>query len=332
MLAQSSLKLLLPENPVTLTRAHCLRYRFKPAGCQACVGRCPQRALSATERGLELNPATCRGCLLCLGACPTGALEGPHFDLEAKLAALAELPQPVLGCAAGCAPAHERLPCLGLLAQPELLLAVAAVVPTPLRLDLSACVNCPNGEVAGHLRAALENLEKLEDYPYPGRLVPVTAAEDLHYRPAGVSRREFFSLFRKKSSATAVRLVERLASSPAERPYRNKRVPRFRALLLRVWPVLPEPFRTRAAQAFFPPLRVTNACRGCTGCVGICPTGALAAPAERGGRAEIRAELCTDCGACSTFCRRQAIQMASQGCPPPDETETAGVAPWVVKD
>ncbi|BCR03705.1 (4Fe-4S)-binding protein [Desulfuromonas versatilis] len=317
MVGTTAITLLTPEHPVTLARGHCLRYRFAPADCRSCVDHCPHQALSPTPRGLELDRGSCRGCLLCLSACPSGALEGCHLNLAEKLQQLSRHSRPVLGCAGSPSQAHERVPCLGALAHPEVLLAVAALMPQPLQLNLTACAQCPNAAIVAPLIAALKSLEQMKGFPYAGRLELITHAPDLHYQAAGLSRREFFTLFRKKSSATAVRLVDRLAASSPTPSFQNKRLPHFRALLLAAWPEILEDFRPQVRAAFFPRLQISQDCRGCTGCVGICPTGALT-PADRSGSPPlVRPELCGACGACSTFCRRQAIQVAKSAATAP---------------
>jgi ferredoxin len=307
MLGASTFKILTPDHPVALTPARCLRFRLNTSACRLCVDSCPHQAWSLSATGLELNQAKCRGCLLCLGACPTGACEGAPLGVEKKLTGLSRHPQPVLGCDSNPAPAHERLPCLGLLAHPEVLLAVAAALPQGVQLNLSRCRQCRNSAVLPALEQALTRVGAL--IPCPGLLAirPVREAEDLRYQAPGISRRDFFSLVRSGSSSSAVRALDRLTPAPPDPPYRNKKIPRFRALLLRFWPQIPEAIRPRVAATCFPRVETAPTCTGCTGCVGICPTGALAPSTLAGEPPEVHPGDCTACGLCAAFCRLQAM-------------------------
>ena len=54
-------------------------------GCCTCVETCPRKALTLSEKGVEIDRKRCDGCGLCVEACPSTALEllGKKWDLEA---------------------------------------------------------------------------------------------------------------------------------------------------------------------------------------------------------------------------------------------------------
>ncbi len=42
--------------------------------CSACVGVCPQSALTLREHGIECDGEKCNNCRICLNFCPVGAI------------------------------------------------------------------------------------------------------------------------------------------------------------------------------------------------------------------------------------------------------------------
>ncbi len=44
-------------------------------GCKTCLSVCPEKALSMTEQGIDINRSLCRVCGACAGECPGTALE-----------------------------------------------------------------------------------------------------------------------------------------------------------------------------------------------------------------------------------------------------------------
>lgn len=44
-------------------------------GCGACVGVCPNSAITMKDRKVFINQEKCTSCQVCVNACPTGALQ-----------------------------------------------------------------------------------------------------------------------------------------------------------------------------------------------------------------------------------------------------------------
>lgn len=44
-------------------------------GCRTCISACPRNALTADERGIQIDRALCDGCGTCAGECPATAME-----------------------------------------------------------------------------------------------------------------------------------------------------------------------------------------------------------------------------------------------------------------
>jgi len=52
-----------------------LCYANRCIGCESCLNVCPEKAISITPRGPEIDYLSCRACFECTAVCPTGALE-----------------------------------------------------------------------------------------------------------------------------------------------------------------------------------------------------------------------------------------------------------------
>lgn len=303
----SPLNLLTPGAVIACDRSRCLRHRFSPSGCRLCMEVCPHDAIAWDEAaGLQRDQRVCRGCLLCAAICPTGALTPNEISLVGLLQQLSEVGQPVLACSTRPAgQGHARLPCLGLLADPELLLAIQLLLDKPLKLNLTGCAECQNAAICAPLKDACAQLQALglEDLKM---IHLVMAASEIDFKEKAVSRRELFSLFRSKTRQGAATALERIRRAPG-RIFRDKALPSGRTLLLKVLECLPDRQLAARVASVFPKLEWSKDCTGCTGCVGICPTGALTAAEASGDPPDFLSKLCTDCRLCMEFCRHSAI-------------------------
>jgi ferredoxin len=305
------LELLTDGGVPRLHPGRCLRGRFARSACRRCADACAKNAIDCTEGLPVVRAAACTGCALCQSACPSGALGEPDA-LNRLLDALGDRPQPVIGCSQPGVRAHARIPCLGLL-DPEALLALAILFPGGLTFDLTRCAACPNAAVVPVLRRQLTSLAALPDFP-AGRLRLAETEAELGFREDALSRREFFTFFRKRSAAAAGTALRQL-QPPLPESYGAKRLPAGRRLLLRALPLLPLPLRSAAAEQFFPIIVFGPECSRCTACVGICPTGALATSADDPPHPVFEPSFCTGCAACTEFCRRQASALLMQIAP-----------------
>jgi ferredoxin len=230
------------------------------------------------------------------------------LELFSLLETLCREDRPVLACSRRTqAQGHARLPCLGLFADGELLLAFSLILARPLTLNLSCCSGCINEAMTCHLGGAVQQAMAVSGASLDSVHL-ANSLDDVGFQEPGLSRRELFTLFRKKTRQGSAALLERLQGD-LPREFRSKGLPRSRALLLRVLAAHPDRDQAARVAAAFPNLEVQDACVGCTGCVGVCPTGALAAPNDLPGKPDFKREFCTDCGVCQVFCRPAAIQM-----------------------
>ncbi len=260
-----------------------------------------------TDAGLHWEEADCQRCLLCVAVCPTGALVGKELPFVQTLKKLGAEQQPVLACTGRPSTVgHARIPCLGLLSSPELLLVASLALGKPFQLNLSECVECPNAVILPYLEKAAVEVAEIADH---ARLI--RQKSELVFREAGVSRREFFSILRRQSKAGVVSLADALHELP-DQSFGDKSLPSRRLILLQLLKRLPEDQRIEMTELLFPRIDISgNSCTGCTGCVGLCPTGALLPPMVQGEPPTAHVRNCTECNLCTAFCRSGAIRISS---------------------
>lgn len=305
-----ALRALTPEDKVVVQRSRCVRQRYAKAACRTCFTTCPGQALSWNDSGLSWDANRCQNCLLCVAQCPAGAFAGGEINLVGLLEDLVAVEEPVLACAMVTGQhGHAFVPCLGMLADPELLLAISLALGRRLRLNLAACQGCINQAILAPLQQALgtavDSMPQLEN-----QVVVVTDPAELHFQERTYSRRELFGLLRDRTQRAGGCVIGRIQSLPRDSDFGTKALPQSRVLLLRVLKQLPEIKRQLGPRLF--PERISRAtCSSCTGCVGICPTGALKPAAETGQPPKYIAEHCIGCHLCQDFCPHSGIEIVT---------------------
>jgi formate hydrogenlyase subunit 6/NADH:ubiquinone oxidoreductase subunit I len=290
-----------------LDPGRCLRGRFNRTSCRRCHEACPQGAIEVGAGLPSVRAGTCTGCRLCQASCPTGALGDPE-ELDRAIREMGNRSHPVLGCRLPGIEAHARVACLGLL-DAEALIALAAWFPGGLMLNLVHCGSCPGAAIVPVLRRSLETLATLPGYPGV-RLRTAETKAALAFTDDPLSRREFFSILRRRSASAANAASARMQPTGPE-PYSAKRLPAGRRALLRVLPHLPPPLRATVEERCFPALEFSQQCRSCTGCAGVCPTGAITTDTGDPPRPVFTGSACTACELCVEFCRRKAPVLAT---------------------
>jgi ferredoxin len=302
-----ALKALTPQTAVTVDRSRCVRHRCKRNECRKCLDVCPVDAISWDEQGLQVSPKHCTQCLRCLSKCPTAALQSPELSLFRVFADLANHPDPVLGC--NHYPdikTHAQLSCLGFLAHPELMLLLGLVFREGVQINLTCCSACPNGHILDGVHTAHDQLPTL----LPGHKVTLVSERgNLKYQPDSLSRRELFGFLRDRSTRTANVMVERLQVSSRIQSYGSKQVPLVRTMLLKAMETMPE-MQQRVTEQLFGQISFTETCTACSGCVGVCPTGAIDPAEEDKSPPVFDRNLCVGCSTCQAFCRKQGVQLS----------------------
>lgn len=310
MIQGTAFKLMTPEDRLRIDRGRCLRHRLSISTCRNCFDSCTRGALTWSETGLHWNQDKCSGCLLCTAACPTDALISNGLALGDLLQRLDDVDTPLLACTHGSATqAHARVPCLGLLADPQLLLVLQLALGKDLRLNTSACADCENCHILPVLQQSVQQAQ-ITAAELPGSVKIIESTPELDYREKSCSRREFFTFLSNRSRQTGLSLVNRLHVDRSTENYGKKSLPLIRRLLLQLGKSSAA-IRALLDTKILPELTMSAACKGCTACVGICPTGALSSPAERGSEPVVVKDRCIACNLCVEFCHQSAIELTT---------------------
>jgi ferredoxin len=215
---------------------------------------------------------------------------------------------PVLGC--NHYPGiktHAQLSCLGFLAHSELMLLLGLVFKEGVQINLTCCEDCPNGHILDDVYTSHDLLAALLP---DNKVALIRERGSLKYQPASLSRRELFGFFRERSTRTANVIVERLQVNSKLQSYGSKQVPLVRSMLLKVMETMPE-IQKRVTDQFFGQISFTETCTTCSGCVGVCPTGAIDPAEEDKSPPVFDRNLCVSCGSCQAFCLEEGVQLVA---------------------
>ena len=310
VLQGTAFKLLIPQDTLRIERGRCLRHRLSISSCRNCFDVCTTGALSWTESGLHWEEEKCSGCLLCIAECPTDALTSVVLALGDLLQRLDEIDTPLLACSYNPqTQGHARVPCLGLLADPDLLLVLQLALGKELRLNASACADCANCRTLEPLKSAVQQIQELA-VESTGVIQVIESTHQLDYREKNCSRRDFFTFLNRRSRQTGLSLVNRLRVDTSSGSYGKKSLPLLRKLLLQLGNSSPA-VRELLDTKILPELTFNSACKGCTACIGICPTGALCSPDERGNAPVAVKDRCIACNLCVEFCHQSAVELTT---------------------
>lgn len=310
MITGAVLKVLTPLHNVRVERGRCLRHRLSTFSCRNCFTVCATGAMGWTASGLHWDKDKCSDCQLCAAGCPTDALTSANLPLGDLLQRLDEVDTPLLACSFNPqSQGHARVPCLGMLADPQLLLVLQLALGKELRLNVSSCAACENCRILPALRLSVQKIAELTP-GLPGSVKVIDSTPQLDYREKNCSRREFFTFLNRRSRQTGLSLVNRLRLDTTSGSYGKKSMPLTRQLLLQLGKAS-SAVREMIDTRILPELTFASDCRGCAACVGICPTGALASPDIRGNKPQIKRDRCTACNLCVEFCRQAAITVTT---------------------
>lgn len=301
----SYLNIFLPkvvEETISIHKGNCLRQRFKGSDCSRCFEACPSGALSLKDGQITWDQNLCQTCLICCAVCPTGGLTFDAVPSVAIIKKLHEVESPVLACSRqGEIEGHAQVPCFGIFADPDLLLALTLALKKPLKLNMTRCQQCHNSAVIHPLK---ETVRKL---PAGVQVKLIFEKENLEFVERQCDRREFFKMIRpaaKKKSG----IVDRIKLSRPTYDYVTKRLPASRELLLQTARLLKKD-NNKTAELSWPVLKFNNNCKHCNICAALCPTGALAVSIKGVKPPTVIRERCVACGLCEEFCPHSGVQV-----------------------
>lgn len=294
----------IEKDVLQIQQGSCIRRRFIKSECRHCLDACPTGALSLKENVVQWDSESCQECLSCIAACPTGALSRDDISFIDLLKSLDTVERPTIACTGKPATkGHARVPCLGILADRDLLVAISLALGKPVTLNMTACAQCKKASIIQSLRSAVQAL------PQEIQVELVFDQASLQFADRQCNRREFFTHVRRSSQQAATGIASKLQAEKEQSAYTKKRLPVSRALLLQVLTQLPKPQQAVAAK-IYPKPNFNESCRHCNVCVGLCPTGALEKNSgDDTASPKVNAQLCVGCNLCEEFCLQSGVQV-----------------------
>lgn len=261
---------------------------------------------------MVVDSEVCTGCMLCVAACPADGFLDSDASFLAVLAGLQTVDGfPVLGCSMEPeSNAHERLSCLGMLAE-EHLAALAVFLPKGIQLNAGRCGDCVNAFILAELKDRITRTNSLLPGEHTDRLILVEKTEQLSFREPSLDRRAFFRDVGRDLATAAASLILSESERPAL-PRVKKQIPLKRKLASDVAQLLPVLARERFLAEFHHELRFEDTCTLCPRCAAVCPTGALERKPEGcSWQMVFNGPLCTGCGLCADFCPHEAVSLVN---------------------
>ena len=291
MLKDAVLSSLLGEQKFPVLKERCVHQWHRRARCARCSDSCPEKAITISGEGIEIDWKACTSCGRCIPVCPTEAF--------------APLTQPIpetgqlrVACThqQGLVGVKGRLLLPGLWALDLSLLRILAGKGVS-RIAIQGCEQCGMaGKAIEEPRAKL--LESL-----PGLTIEVAEGG----QGGEMSRRDFFSVLGREGHARSLKLAEDVTATVREKlapkGKRSPAVPERRRMLIGLGQRHLEPALTGMA--------ASDACDGCMMCARFCPTGALSEErSEEKGKSlslGFSSERCVLCDLCLDICPKAAL-------------------------
>ena len=281
--------------------SRCLWSGTSGTACHACAQACPEGVLPDVK-AKKPDFARCTKCGFCAAVCPPRAISPPQIRVRQFMRALASDETLSVGCLRDEGSWTLRPDCLAALSWEEI---ACAALKNSVVLSLRSCRGCPQRDNYSRLLDSLDHARQfLGDDFFFDRIQLLEEGDEYTGGGSQISRREFFSLYKKYDPERASRLLpprEKAEDSPALF---------YRALLKQLVQVRRETSEGEKPGYTVMLPKVSARCYNCGVCVRACPSRALSfRQSEDGGSflAVVEVWKCTACGRCGQSCKEKAI-------------------------
>ena len=328
----------LDRRGIALDESCCLHLRHFHSSCRRCSAVCVSGAITCLA-GLNLAAEKCTGCGACAAVCPSGALTAQvpnNSDLRSLIAIQAEHSGAVAFACETYLKTHsaERqrviaVPCTARCNEAILVDAVLRGATGVFILEAS-CAKCPQHDLNSLVRAMAATANRLLGYWRYPEVITLTREIPDQIKPllgvtgevVGMSRRAFFSAFKRKGESLVNQVLPEIVCGAAGRTSDNSsELPKpaaesrflpekWRCLLSSLQQLPKVAVGTDFSGSLWGNIRISDDCNGCGACVEACPTAALITRQQDGlWSIALDVSRCTQCGLCQDVCCRASIEI-----------------------
>lgn len=297
----------------------CAHSRNGIVGCRACIDVCSAAAIRSDVRAQQVvvDPHLCVGCGTCSSVCPSGAMQFVY----PRVAVLGEKLQAMLAQRAQAGQMDSIVLLHGHAATPMRLTPRAAsrLLPVLLWHAASAGLDLWLSAIAYGASQVWVQVSAVDDAVYVAALRgQLTVAQALlnglgyagqHFQLLPADEREAAAMVSASLDKGPQRVVRKRASYAVQADKRATLELALAHLIAQAPGELPPALTLPAAGSPFGTLEVnTEACTLCLGCVGACPSNALAGSAD-GLQLRFLERACVQCGLCVNTCPEKALRL-----------------------
>ncbi|MEE4243656.1 MAG: 4Fe-4S dicluster domain-containing protein [Desulfopila sp.] len=293
-----------PVVEVSVLQRRCLKNRLNSCRCALCIDACPTGALRYHNSHIEIDSSICSGCMRCSAVCPNEVFISSYdFSSALEAAVRDENECIVFSCPnqKQYAESETVVPCHAVFSV-EALLFLGTSGKKEIHFNTADCASCVNNSALLQFSRELAGLLKQFGASLPAAFL--LQAAPIHDEKIS-ARRSFLAALKKR--ALSVACPTRQSTGLDNCAVSRRITPN---ISLRQKGIAAAIYSTSLTENILPFLTVSDTCRPCPRCAGICPTGALRLKKENGSkRLEFNRHHCSSCGLCLDFCKHSALRL-----------------------
>lgn len=307
LLTKYLMKKMILKNHCSITDNYCMNLRNKNEKCRKCINVCSTEAMKQEEDRITIDETLCKGCGICSVVCPSQAVQMPEFYKGIDINKLDEKSFVLVGCERQHNPVDMEFSCLNGLHLEYVTALIILLKGKEIYFNVSECTNCSIKGDSSILENSLKEAKKFLDALNIVYHIKLTYEKEYLplYHETTLTRRELFSLIKKKSSNIAKDIIDNT--------FYEFKISGFthREILLNAIENLMKDIDEGPLirDIFFRSWNINLNCDGCSFCQAICPWDSWQIE-EREDKLVIKhsARKCRGCGLCLKLCPNEAIE------------------------